>query len=1290
MDLRGYGKVSANFTANQALFECEDAGKADILLDKLQADLFWDKTVPVKKTTLAIGSSKVTIYSLAGHGSAVIARSGKSVVVLGASDESQTAALAAKEPLLLGGDVTSQAAKPHPLSLDYFDNKAYKAYVQPMKSSRGFGIESHWPFMKALGGALAFFGPMISSASPAPGVAGHSVDDYEVGEAERQGDMVVVGPNGGGEVPLWAGNAFPDNMMKPSDTTALGDWGGAGMAGAHYESWATPPEQRSLTGLGFLQRAMERYKSSPAVGGWMLFAGSPGVEYNFHGRATRTWDTSPTGQKGWRRWLQEEKHWSLRDLGSRWYGEPRHFANWDEVRVPDMNEFFGALGPDSFRLATDWRWRNSAAFAPSPIPSEAPGWIPLSMPPSQQQAFLPRDGVNYFDVTLNPTSWLQKQRKGADVWLVFGMIGTGKDAARAWLNGKAVELPADAASKDGPFAIRVTGLLKAGPNHLQVALECASAATCAGKLAGPVFLTTHEPKRLPYLGRQANARYADLIEWQCWAITEYHRQMFSLARKLDADRPFVLSGAGSAGLVNDGIQLAVDYGMGIENTGRESFYVPWPASLAIPAGYYPTSEWAGTPLGDKLDRGFGWILFDADASHCDYYNIEDFQQREKEDGWYTRHRRQIQLFGKYLRVQPKLALLHSDESSRFGSTEPMSWDIGRGEIQAAHYDNVYVTEQGVMAGLADGYPVLFDTASEFMEPKAVEAIRKYVEKGGTFVASFHSGRHTALDPDSYSLSELTGFQVISHGGKGKVKFETSLPIFKGWEGREFEGQGEAIDWQNADHAKGGAGLSPLGKESIPLARWSDGSVAIGYRHIGKGRVIILGTTFWRHGKDIEGIWRSLDPIESQFLTQLLTDCGVSRDADATAPEVWARKMVTKNGLQNWLLASNSTPAARESDVWMRTDGKPEEVIDLDANAKVPFVFEDGGIRIRGLRFDPYEVKVFAINRGGLVAGLPIWWQEKMTYWKRTPTQTAARGMKLFASQQNIGENVIPLGKWRFQTDPDGAITDQGKWTALTFDDAAWKVTEAGPWNLFHPSLKDYHGTGLYRIKFNVPQSWAGGRILLNLYDNDAPIVYDAGEFSINGIKVTSYKSRGWSQMLNYDVTERIHPGENILALEAIGGPKLGGLSGSVWIESRQPLRPSLDLKGPWHAVKGDWLTRVNATVPGSATAKYLVREIDIPLDWKGRSVYLDWASKNQWVGAVVINGMPICNNAFAHPFGLLARVNITPYLRPGERNVLEVWPFKTMTLQGSSAEEGEADGLQLDAISIGCKPADPI
>jgi len=194
-----------------------------------------------------------------------------------------------------------------------------------------------------------------------------------------------------------------------------------------------------------------------------------------------------------------------------------------------------------------------------------------------------------------------------------------------------------------------------------------------------------------------------------------------------------------------------------------------------------------------------------------------------------------------------------------------------------------------------------------MEPDTVAAVRKYVEQGGTFVAFNGTAMHTALDPDLRPLAELSGFKVTNTSKGGKIRFESNLPIFKGWENKEFQGWGMAVDWLNDDHAKSGnLGLAASDPSSVPLARWSDGSVAVGYRKVGRGQIITLGSTFWRDGKDVSGVWRTSHQLESQFLERLFTDCGILRTTNASVPEVWTRKMVTKNGLQNWLMAFNST------------------------------------------------------------------------------------------------------------------------------------------------------------------------------------------------------------------------------------------------------------------------------------------------------------------------------------------------------------------------------------------------
>ncbi|MEJ0095208.1 MAG: hypothetical protein WDN46_17935 [Methylocella sp.] len=562
VELRGYGKVSAELTANRGVFTCESAEKADVLLGKLLADLFWDKSLNDVQSSVVVGPNSLTVHSLAGQGAAVIARAGNAVVALGAPDAKEAGALAASETLLGAADVASRPAKPYPIFLDFYDNRALKAFVHPMSSLGGQGLDSRWPFLKIFGGGTAFLDPSAHFYSPAPGVVQWSPIDYEVRRAEQEGGMVVPGPSGGGEAPFWEYSGYPEHMMKASDTTLLGAWGGVGMSGAHYESWGTPMDARLNLDLGFLRRAMERYRGSPAVGGWYVFAGAPGLEFGFHDRPTQSWDQSADGNISWRNWLRDVQHYSLESIGRAWYGDPGKFTRWEDITVPDANQFFGQLGPDSFRIMEGWRWRAARADEDNAPAIAAPGWIPVEMPPSQTQDLLPSSEASFFSVTFDASAWEARPSSlQQDVWLVFGGDGVGDDATRVSLNGVPLALPEDDDSRDGPFAVRVTGALKTGPNELVVRLK-KSRETSNGRLAGPVFLTVHEPKRVPYLGRGLNARYRDFRQWQASAMYDYHRNMLRLVRQRDPDRPLILSGA-SHQLFDYATALAADYGMAV-------------------------------------------------------------------------------------------------------------------------------------------------------------------------------------------------------------------------------------------------------------------------------------------------------------------------------------------------------------------------------------------------------------------------------------------------------------------------------------------------------------------------------------------------------------------------------------------------------------------------------------------------------------------------------------------------------------------------------------------------------
>ncbi|HEY3415862.1 MAG TPA: hypothetical protein VGM23_03165, partial [Armatimonadota bacterium] len=86
VDLRGYGKVQASITPQRSAFTCASAEKADYLLGKLLADLFWDAGQAHVITTVKVGGRDVPVHQWGPYGALIAGRNGKQVLVLGGAD----------------------------------------------------------------------------------------------------------------------------------------------------------------------------------------------------------------------------------------------------------------------------------------------------------------------------------------------------------------------------------------------------------------------------------------------------------------------------------------------------------------------------------------------------------------------------------------------------------------------------------------------------------------------------------------------------------------------------------------------------------------------------------------------------------------------------------------------------------------------------------------------------------------------------------------------------------------------------------------------------------------------------------------------------------------------------------------------------------------------------------------------------------------------------------------------------------------------------------------------------
>ncbi|MFZ2656032.1 MAG: hypothetical protein WAX69_13965 [Victivallales bacterium] len=1315
-DLRGYGRVEASITPHRSEFICEDEKKADILLGKLLADMFWDaggshieKTIDMKIGWLFVDTMTVPVHLYPPYGALIAGRSKNRVMVFGGKDEQESLSRMKEDGGLSSGKAVFKPSGPYPMYLDFYDLRAWKSATPGLYPGNKYQNDDRMQFAKKFCNGGLMGGIFFRDASAEGVHAGLSNTDTDADICEKENQMYSISI-GTGVWPGWARNRWPQLIDRDSDGSPAGH-----IYGSYHgpvESFGIQPEQRRRTSLNFLKNLMLRYKNRDMFGGWELYCGDYIFESFFSNMRQAHLGYSAVGQDGFRRWLKEIRGLSLQGLGERWHGNPSHFKDWSEVRLPDdINGFFGNLDDQCLRIQNNWCCLKAAAN-PTEMPAEsAPGWVPVDDATSRMMSLMLGGQPSFWRTNFNADTWL-KQNAGKDAYLVFNVINGGWGETPVWLNGKSLgKFKSKVNPYMGPFALKVTGLITNGVNRLGL----------YGHINGPVFLTTSKPQGYPYLGKQQNARYVDMLEWQLYAFNALETGAMEYGRSIEPDRPFVISAAGEEVKDGQGDALA-RFGGSMQDTGYESSYRPFNSRLGYAGGFYGSCEPAGyiptkAPGNMPETRMLGWVLLNGEGHFRMTGDASYFYEIEKKSGWCAKNQRNIQLVGKYLPEKPDIAILSSSRSALLGYQfhSMGDWNIGRGELHAAHYDNVYVTETMLAKGMADDYPVLFDTDTMYMGEDTIDSIRKYVEKGGTFVALHNSGRHSLLEADSWPISELTGFKVLGLGKKGNLKFEKELPIFKGWEGKEFEGEGSSLDWKDTQSAKDvSVGLEPLSKGTVALARWEDGTVAVGMRTLGRGKVVVLGSTFWRYGRDLggTGIWKIQD-VGKEFFERLFTDLGVKRTATASDKGVFARKIITKNGLQEGMIVMDAAGSGMKADAGFATAEKPSEVRDMVAQKPVAFEYEDGWVKIKDVDIAPWGTRIFGIRRADMAGGVDFWWKEKTKFWNSAKVKPFVET----AEEDNANPSAISFEAWKFHADKDGAAGKTDDWLNNAFDDGNWRNINNEPWNIKFEDLKDYGGAGLYRsLPFALPSGWKNRRITLNMAGGGC---FSKAEFYLNGEPIAGIPR----PHRKCDVTDKLKKDGNVLSLKLTGTKPLSGLLGcAVWIQPEIKLSPCISLLGEWEAVMGDWTSREKAGVPGvdraltdsgylwddsrkkvedegyvmekrlAARGHHLVRDVDVPAGWQGKNIYLHLDSPMMHGqklplaglgnGMLVINGQPMSFTAPPNTPIDDEVLNLTPHVKFGKKNRIELWPARSMSLFQERTEDAL---IIINNIEIGCE-----
>ena len=603
----------------------------------------------------------------------------------------------------------------------------------------------------------------------------------------------------------------------------------------------------------------------------------------------------------------------------------------------------------------------------------------------------------------------------------------------------------------------------------------------------------------------------------------------------------------------------------IHFTGGGSNYMPWWAGLGYVWGAYGTSEEGGT-ISDPatLSRELAWMLLNGQGHHNFYYSALDYMRLEQRTGWFTQNRRLLEMMGKATWQKPPIAVLRSARCDLYFpySDQTYAWDVGFGPLQAAHYSNVYVTEAEIKAGLAGQYPVVFDTATSVIDDELLAGIDRYVRAGGTFVAVCDTGRHSLLEADAWPIRRLTGMKVLGRRENGRVTIAPGNPLFKRLSGMSFDSDGTALQWTGtaagpkSPEPSNGRGLSQFRAPceawsnengTVPfrpaepgngavLARWEDGTAAVAMRTLGRGRIVLLGSSFWRSESLRTATGTPLqESVRTTFFGDLFSALGIDRQAEIDSEDVWVRRFVTKNGLQQWVMAYNSGRAPQKGlTLSFPLKARPSQVVDMVSNKPVEFVWEKGIVRIPNLDLNVNAIRVFGVDTTAGLDAVEHWFAEKRHYESRP---VARRAVEQLPSPP---PTALVMDTFRFRQSGANAADDRS-WLTEPADGPAWKEVGHGFWDEMGYAAR---GIGYYRRTFRVPQSWSGRRVLLAFVSFDYPVFLEHADVYVNGRAAGEYRGhRG--RISTCSTSPRVHPGENALAVRVEAKEVRGGYVGQL-------------------------------------------------------------------------------------------------------------------------------------------------
>ena len=1178
------------------------------------------------------------------------ARDGKQVFVLSADSSANLAALA--QSALPKDQLKFKPEVDVPMFLDRWDKYGFRFYYGPQvpegKSYSTYDKNTEFEWSEKNQTGIQVWDP-VYEFDVAQGLTARNDIGWAADAARAH--KLPLGMNLSTNNQVWLEDWFPEEMAQqmPEFLGAYYNGPMQGEDGSRFLSWnSTIGEDFQL---GALQQDVLHFNKFENLTSWLEPHGEMG-----HGDTDFMMEYGPVADKTFRQWLQD-KYKDVATVSQRWTGKADGLKTWEDVHVPEMATFCG-WSPDALDLTGTWK----VDYFPTEVKKDQPiaypnetfaasyddsSWPDVTAPGDAHALFLPKFKPAVYRRTFNVDgAWLKAHPR---VWLyVFDLNKIFNKDIVATLNGKEIGRSPVLEPTVHRDWYEATGALHEGPNTLALGLP-------SGYLAYRVYLSGVEPKTYPYLGPQLNAMWADFADWAAWSRIQKVQRGMEMIRQVDPDRGIIMM---SPGPFFGGEQaLAKKYGGDFHDTGGMggwwNTYLPeLMTGVGLPVSVEPSQPAHNV---DELHGGYGrWSTEGIQA--LDYFlQLGDIFWDDAIRADFESNLKLWKLIGKYHVLPPQYAMFYSGRNSNLVS---FPWNhpdknglIVPGYVPWDWHDDRYpgtagVCENEFLDGGVNQYKVIIDCNSTILDQDMIDAIGNYVKQGGIFVTYIQTGRHSSTVPNSWPISQLTGYSVTSIDPFPDNGLET---------GGSFDlAQGQKVfnpaTWNDKLASGGGLHLKKVAPDCQDLLVWKDGSIAAGMRPLGKGYIIHLGAKWdsvgWGETGSVNQVMDGIldfakipmDPIRVENVA--LATSVLQRDAPNRG--LIGRHFLSNNGLYDVFSFWNSNKFPMTADVVFH-EGNPTTAIRVKTGESVPIGKTEDGLPALKVALDPNDSASFITPRSHLELASRAWFDLQREWWKGTATPPA----KKLPSFAEIHKDTLPLNEdWVFKP-----ITDQDKVDTLVApeaDDSAWQKRDFAAQLVPLPPPNTAGQTILYRKKFTVPANWNKGPTTLWLTQSEGDAIIDTTRIYCDG----SLIKPNVRNVLNEGFEELFKPGStHVLAMEVQSKSCLIGNVGNLWLYYRPDATEQMELAGEFESSDDGIRFDRKVTLPG-AWDTYIARAVvNIPASHAKQTVLMHFDTSGRMSG-VVINGRWISQSHVQNcpEFDL----NLTPWIKFGEDNKVEL------------------------------------